>query len=63
MFESVKEYVLVAAGDPIRNESINRRYRATQWDRVSNDVASASLAIMADIRSTMANTHDDLECE
>jgi hypothetical protein len=63
MFESYKEYLYVPPGDPFRNESINRRYRATQWDRVSNDVASASLAIMADIRSTMANSHDELECE
>lgn len=63
MFESYKEYLYVPPGDPFRNESINRRYRATQWEHGSNDLAIASQRIMAGIRSAMANTHEELECE
>jgi len=63
MFESVKEFLYVAPGDSIRNESINRQYRLSQWNSESTNVSSASQAIMADIRQTMANTHEELECE
>ena len=63
MFESYKEFLYVAPGDPIRNESINRRYRASQWNSSHDNLAVASQGIMSDIRRAMANTHDDLESE